>query len=359
MVMPDRRRLPRVIASFGAVAAAALLAAACSSSSSSSSASATSSGGTAGATSAPVSLAIGGDTAIVYLPDTLAASLGYFSQAGLNVSIQNVTSATLALNEVVANKVDVCACNYVYTLELQPEGKDLQAFSVYDRSLGTAIAVAPSEASSIKSVADLKGKTIGTTSLGSSTTFVLDYLLKQAGISPTAVKVTAVGSGAAAVAALEHNQVDAVINGDPTILTLQQDDPGVTILDDTRTEAGNTAAFGSPEFPAQSLVSFNTWISAHPTQVSAMESAIDKSLAYIHSHTAAQVAQALKPAYISGSVASFAKVIQANEYLFATQDKMQTGEPQVVEKFLEASESQYTTASFDLPKTYTSYVLGS
>lgn len=364
MVIRDRRQLHRVVGALGALAAVCLVAVGCSSSGSSSAASpgsspAASPGSSGSSSSGPLTLAIGGDTAIVYLPDTLAESLGYFSQAGVDVNIENVTSATLALNEVVADKAAVCACNYVYTQELQSEGKDIQAFSVYERSLGTAIAVSPSEAKSITSVKDLKGKTVGTTSLGSSTTFVLDYILKEAGLNPTSVKVTAVGSGSAAVAALEHNQVDAVINGDPTILTLQEDDPGVTILDDTRTAAGNTAAFGTAEFPAQSLLSYSTWISAHPSQVSGMETAIDKALAYIHSHSATQVAQALKPQYLSGSAASFAKVIQANEYLFSTNGKMTAGEPQVVEKFIEASTTQYNLSNLDLSKTYTSWVLGS
>src|SRR5712691_3160161 len=63
----------------------------------------------------------------------------------------------------------------------------------------------------IKSVADLKGKTVGVSAPGSATHLFLNILLAKAGLAPTDVSVIAVGNGSGAIAAMRTGQdLDAI-----------------------------------------------------------------------------------------------------------------------------------------------------
>jgi NitT/TauT family transport system substrate-binding protein len=64
--------------------------------------------------------------------------------------------------------------------------------------------------SPIKSVADLKGKTVGVLSLAAGTVPTVKAMARQAGIDPASVQFVAVGADAAALVALKSGRVDAL-----------------------------------------------------------------------------------------------------------------------------------------------------
>ena len=67
-----------------------------------------------------------------------------------------------------------------------------------------------------KSVKDLKGRTIGVGSYGSTPDIVARMIVKHFGVDPdTEIKVLALGSDAARLAALEEGVVDVIIVAPP------------------------------------------------------------------------------------------------------------------------------------------------
>lgn len=67
----------------------------------------------------------------------------------------------------------------------------------------------------IKSVNDLKGKTVGVTRFGTSTHFAALSMLKSAGLRPTEVLFVQIGGSAEAIAALTSGRLDAAMLGYP------------------------------------------------------------------------------------------------------------------------------------------------
>src|SRR5438094_5415647 len=75
-----------------------------------------------------VHIAVGGRTALYYLPLTLTERLGYFKDEGLNVRISDFPGGTRSLEAVVGGSADVVAGAYEHTINMQARKQSFQAF---------------------------------------------------------------------------------------------------------------------------------------------------------------------------------------------------------------------------------------
>lgn len=197
---------------------------------------------------------------------------------------------------MLGGSTDVTAGSYEHTIQMQGRGQDVRAFIELGRSPGIALIVRQSLAAAVKSVADLKGRKIGVTAPGSSTNLFVNALLAKEGLGPDDVSFVSVGGGAAAVAAMEKGDIDAIANVDPVIAKIQADHAG-WILVDTRTYAGVTAVYGGP-VPAGVLYAREDFIKANPKTVQALVNALMKSLEWLAHATPEEVAAAVPKEYL-------------------------------------------------------------
>src|SRR2546422_288060 len=113
--------------------------------------------GSAGGQAPPkMSIMVGGLEKIIYLPAMLTQRLGYFKDAGVDVTLYNEEAGQSAEEEMIAGRVDGVVGFYDHTIDLQAKGKILEAVVIFDRVPGEALVV--SKRSGIKSLADLRGK---------------------------------------------------------------------------------------------------------------------------------------------------------------------------------------------------------
>src|SRR3989440_8485999 len=75
-----------------------------------------------------VHIAVGGKTALYYLPLTITERLGYFKEEGLNVRISDFPGGTRSLEAVVGGSADVVAGAYEHTINMQARKQHFQAF---------------------------------------------------------------------------------------------------------------------------------------------------------------------------------------------------------------------------------------
>ena len=85
-----------------------------------------------------------------------------------------------------------------------------------------ALVVAPAAASTIHSVADLKGRRVGVSSPGSPTQMLMNYSLVSHGLSRADVSMVTISTGAASLAAIERGQVDAAAVVKSAVAVLEQ-----------------------------------------------------------------------------------------------------------------------------------------
>ena len=242
-----------------------------------------------------LTIMVGGATKIIYLPAKLTEQLGYFKDEGLDVEIQSQPAGVDAENELLAGAVQGVVGFYDHTIDLQSKGKEVEAVVVFGQVPGEAEMVATRAASQIRSMADIKGKTLGVTGLGSSTNFLTQYLAFRAGVTSSQFTVLPVGADATFIAAIRQGRIDAGMTTEPTISQLQKTGEA-QVLVDMRTVEGTTQALGGL-YPASSLYMQRAWVDTHKDQVQKLARAFVKTLHFMKTHTSDEIAQRMPKDY--------------------------------------------------------------
>ena len=103
------------------------------------------------------------------IPVTLAQSLGYYQEEGLEVVLENLASVAKNMQALIGGSVDAAAVIYVQNIQVAAEGQRVRSFFVMSQRDNKVLAVAPKAMQRIRRVEDLKGAVIGVSSAGSST----------------------------------------------------------------------------------------------------------------------------------------------------------------------------------------------
>jgi len=312
-----------------------------------------SSSGSSSSGSAPIPLKImvGGLSKQIYLPNELAQRLGYFAQQGLDVTLIDEASGQSSENEVLAGQVDAGSGSYNHTIELQAAGKQMEAVVLLNVAPGEAEVVSAKEAGQIHSVSDLKGKNLGVTELGSGTQTLTTALLHKVGITPDQVHFIPVGAGDTFIAAMQQGRIDAGMTTEPTISRLVSSGVG-KVLVDLRTPDSTQAALGGP-YPFISVFMQNDYVNSHKDVVQKMVNAYVKTLKWIHTHTAEQIADMMPPDYYAGNKTLYVTALQNQLAIFSPDGNMPAGAPQAVLSIEYQSNLIPQSKQIDLSTTYT------
>lgn len=163
-------------------------------------------------------LKIGSLTIEENLPLLVAEKNGYFSNENLKVELVPFQSPVELQSAFQSGDLDGMITDIMIAALLQSSGIDLRVTSI---ALGATpqegrFAIVASPKSDIKSVQDLKGKSIGISN-NSIIEYVTDGLLQEGGVNPTEVKKTTVAKIPVRVEMLLNNQIDAITVPDPQI----------------------------------------------------------------------------------------------------------------------------------------------
>jgi NitT/TauT family transport system substrate-binding protein len=257
---------------------------------------------------ATVTLGVGGKPLLYYLPLTIAERKGFFTEEGLKVEINDFGGGARSLQSLVGGSVDVVTGAYEHTIRMQAKGQDIRAVCELGRFPAIVIAVRKSDAGTIKSAADFKGKKIGVTAPGSSTALAAQYAMVKAGLKPTDAALIGVGGGAGAVAAMKKGEIDVISHLDPVIAKLEADGD-IQVIIDTRTEAGTRALFGGSN-PAAVVYTKKDFIDKNPATTQRLVNAFLKSLKWLSTATPEQVADAVPADYHLGDKPLYVQAVK-------------------------------------------------
>ncbi|HTZ43085.1 MAG TPA: ABC transporter substrate-binding protein [Jatrophihabitans sp.] len=305
-----------------------------------------------------VTIGVGGQSLLVYLPTTLAQQLGYYKDEGLNVKLQDLQAGSKALTALLGGSVDVTSGYYDHTIQTQAKGKSIESFVTMLRLPALALVVSPKHKGTVNSIADLKGGKIGVTAPGSSTDFFLNFLLTQAGLSSGDVSHQAVGGGSTAVAAMEQGTVDAAVMIDPAISELAKRHPDLKIVDDLRTQDGVQKVYGTTQYPAAVLYSSPDWVKGHQDTAKKLAAAIVKTLQWISSHSAEEIVAKMPASFVGSDKAVYTQAVAAAKPTYSTDGTMDPAGAAEVLKVL-SSDPAIASANIKLDTTYTNGLLPS
>ena len=233
------------------------------------------------------------------LPVVIADRRGYFKEEGLAVELVDFQGGSRVLQALVGGSIDVAAGGYDHVVTMQAKGIELKALVETMRYPAIAVGVTKANMAGYKSAADLRGKTIGVSSPGSSTQGVLNAFLEKNGVKPSEVSVVGLGAPATARAAVENGKVDAIAYVDPLIAMLEAEGQ-LRVIVDTRTRAGAEAVYGG-ESLAGVVYASKTLIDKRGAAIQSLVHAMRKSLTWLAQATPQQVADAVPAEYLAGN----------------------------------------------------------
>src|SRR5437667_3032336 len=256
--------------------------------------------GSAAASAAPATLTImvGGLNKQIYLPSKLTEALGYFKDQNLTVNLIDEPSGKDATTALIAGEVEGSSGSYDHTIDVAGLGKNLVEVVQLLRAPGEAEMVATSKANDIKSAADFKGRKLGVTSIGSGTHGLTQYLAVKNNLAVTDFTPIAVGAGDTFIAAIKQGTIDAGMTTEPTISRLIKSGDAKVLID-LRTPEGTKAALGG-DYPFISIYMRSDWVGSHKPAVQRLVNAYVKTLKWIQTHSAEEIAAQLPADYYAG-----------------------------------------------------------
>ena len=298
-----------------------------------------------------IRIMVGGVEKQIYLPAKLAEQLGYFRDEGLDVELLTEPAGVDAEDELLAGAVQGVVGFYDHTIDLQSKGKFVESIVQLSQAPGEVELVASKEANTIKSPADWKGKTLGVTGLGSSTNFLTQYIAVKNGLKPGDVTSLPVGAGNTFIAALQQGKIDGGMTTEPTVSRLLRTGDAKVLID-LRTDESTRRVLGGT-YPAASFYMQTSYVESHRDVAQKLANVFVRTLRYIASHSAAQIADKMPSDYYAGDKTMYIKALNDGKRMFTTDGRMPPSGPKTVLAVLAAFSRSVKGKNIDLSRTYT------
>lgn len=142
-------------------------------------------------------------------PFAIATKMGWFGASGLKVELVALPGSSDCVKFVGTGELPYSLPSVEPLGQFRPQGIEAKVF--YTAYQGFVYGLSVPADSPVKSIGDLKGKTIGVTSIGSGGTLVARALVAENGFDPEKdVSIVVAGEGAQTAALLRSHQIDAV-----------------------------------------------------------------------------------------------------------------------------------------------------
>ncbi len=262
-----------------------------------------------------VTMMVGGIDKQIYLPYQLAEGLGLYKKYGVNMELSTETQGGVGAEDAMASgQVNMAGAWYVHTIDFQQAGKKVVDVAQLSGAPGEREMCAGG--ANIHSPADWKGKSVGVTDLGSGTDDLTRYLAARQQLSGQDYSRIGVGDGSTLISALQRGRIVCAMTTQPTVTGIEKKGVGASAID-IATTAGAQKWFGGV-YPGAGVLAQTDWVNSHRDLVQKVVSALVDTMHYIHTHSAADIAAHLPPAFVSNGL------ITKQDYITALdQDKDQ------------------------------------
>ncbi len=234
----------------------------------------------------------------------LADSLGYLKQEGIEivpVDLEKIAKYDYLMQEpLVKGRIDASYHWFNHTIFGARHNLPIRAVMVINDAPGMTVMVANRVKDKIRSAADFKGKNIAEGARYGTKAVITGYLAKKAGVPPgsfTPVMVESEGRLEAVLRGLKEGKVDVMTFQEPVTSALLESNM-VSVLYDLNSKETTTKVLGAA-FPAQSLLMSPKYIEAHPDTTQHLVNALVRTMRFVNTHTAEEIAEKLPPDYFN------------------------------------------------------------
>ena len=182
-------------------------------------------------------------------PFAVATKMGWFRAEGVEVELVPLPGSTDCVRTVATGELPVALPSVEPLAIGRPQGIRARVF--YTAYQGNVYGLAVPTWSTVRTFADLKGKTIGVTSLASAGVIIARALAATAGLDPDRdVSIVVAGEGAQTAAMLRSRQVDA----------LSQFDTQYAMVENAGVPLRRLDTAGTDRFPSNGFVALDKTI---------------------------------------------------------------------------------------------------
>lgn len=230
-----------------------------------------------------------------FLPLYVAQGLKLFEEQGLDVTIDSTQGGPLAMQALAAGEVQFCATGHGQVANMWAKGKSTKIVNQMQDKCTFYLVSRPE----INTVADLKGKSVGCTKVGSETFAVGRYLAAGAGLDPEKdITMIGVGGMATMASALENDRVQAIVTWQPLTSQLVEEGKG-KLLARLNTKADSSSHFNAPEYSFSVLQVTDDFIAQHPETVQKFVNGLVAAEKWLMETDLDRIAEVVAP-YFSG-----------------------------------------------------------
>lgn len=218
------------------------------------------------------------------LPIYIAQENGYFKKHGVDVDVITSRGGGEAMKAYIAGDVNIVATGFPEVGLMRAKGVDVELFFAQTARVPFGMIARKDEG--IKTVADLKGKTVAVTSPGSLTSNLARYFVKQAGLDPDKdVSFVSVGGGGEILGALKSKRADAAMLFEPFVtIGIKQGFADMLVDVPAKLDA----------FSSSPLSTSKAFLQKSPKAAQGVFEALAEALTYLHSNKAGTLAIAKK-----------------------------------------------------------------
>ncbi len=227
-----------------------------------------------------------------FIPVDLGIEGGIFAKYGLDVEIFNLAGDAKVQQALAADSIDI-GLGSGPGLAFVPKGgasMGVAAFAGAPRNISVIVL----NNSPIKSVADLKGKLVSVSTVGSLSDWLTKRISLAQGWGPDGIRTVALGAIDTSVAALKSGQLDAVNLATETGFTLEAAGEGRILVSMDKFV---------PDFITHVVFARRDFLAAHPDQVDRFLKGFFASIAFLKANKAKASEVAQRVIHLSPTVA--------------------------------------------------------
>lgn len=226
---------------------------------------------------------------LFYAPQYVALEKGFFKEEGLEVELSNGQGADKVMTAVLSGQVEIGFAGPEASVYVYNEGKEDHAIVFAQLTNGDGTFLMGRQPDPNFKWSDVKGKTIIGGRKGGMPEVILQYVLRNNGLTPGKdVMIDTTMQFAAMPGAFLGGQGDYVIVFEPTASEMEKEGKAFILA---------SLGKSSGEVPYTAYFAKKSYIDQNPAVIQKFTNAIYKGQLWVDTHTPEEIAQVIKPQF--------------------------------------------------------------
>lgn len=268
--------------------------------------------GTNSAAAEHLKVRVGETTGLAQLGLYVGVQKGIFQKHGLDVERVSMPGGTKVLTALLAGDIDIAYLAAATALQARAKNRpvkivgmshSMEIYALLGRNDLKGIIVSP---------ADLKGRTLGISSIGSGSWAFAKLLASLGLLNDTRdLKIVPLGNMMSIMAALKTSRVDTAVLWEPGIAMAMADNAGYSVID-LVDPAQHQKYMNATESLVEVILANEELIAAQPDKMRKFFAALNEAYAWIHSTPMQEVATVVAPIVGAANMAVLVAALRRN-----------------------------------------------